>query len=294
MAQQVTGVTHETGPNDMPFVVVETDRCRARLTPYGAQLCEWTPVGDKTSALFLSPRAVFVPGKAIRGGVPVCFPWFANHPTDRTKPAHGFARTRTWQLGDIARTDDGDLGVTLHLTSDDETHAFWNADFAASLTFSLGASLAMTFECENTGRTELTYEIALHAYLAVGDVGQVRIRGLEHTRFIDKVDGGTQKMSGARPLTLAGDTDRVFLDTTAPCTLEDPVLKRRIVMTKSGSQTTVVWTPGREKGLAVADLREAWPRFVCVESANCAPHAVRLAPRARHAMTARIEVEALG
>ena len=289
----MNGVHEEAGPGELTSLVVETDRCHARLTPYGAQLCEWTPVGEKSSAVFLSPRAVFAPGKAIRGGVPICFPWFGNHPTDRTKPSHGFARTRAWQLGEIERTDDGDLRIPLHLASDDETHAFWNADFTASLTLSLGASLAMTFVCENTGKADLTYEIALHTYLAVADVGRVRVHGLEHTRFIDKVDGGRQKMSGPRPLTFTGDTDRVFLETTTPCTVEDPVLKRRIVIAKTGSQATVVWNPGREKGLAVADIGDAWQRFVCVETANCAPHAVRLKPRARHAMTARIEVDAL-
>lgn len=155
----------ETGPGGLAFLVVDTGRCRARLTPYGAQVCEWTPAGQSTSALFLSPRAVFAAGHAIRGGVPVCFPWFAAHPLDLTKPAHGFARTRTWDLGDVARNDSGDTRVVLRLVSDAETHAYWNADFAASLTVSLGTSLAMTVEVENTGAEEITYEIALHTCL---------------------------------------------------------------------------------------------------------------------------------
>jgi D-hexose-6-phosphate mutarotase len=289
----VAGVRQEDGPGGLPFLIVDTERCQARLSLYGAHLCGWTPAGQTTSAIFLSPRATFTPGKAIRGGVPVCFPWFANHPTDRTKPAHGFARTRTWELGETTRADDGDVRVTLHLASDAETHQFWPADFTASLSFTLGTSLGMTFECENTGRSELTYEIALHTYLAVGNVEQAHIGGLERTRFIDKVDGGKQKMSGAEPLIPRGDVDRVFLDTAAPCTVDDPVLGRRITVTKRGSPSTVVWNPGRDKGLAIADLGEAWQRFVCVESANCAPHAVRLKPRARHAMTATLEVEPL-
>jgi len=198
-----------------------------------------------------------------------------------------------WELGDITRDDDGDARVVLRLSSDAESHRFWAGEFAASLTFSLGTALAMTFECENIGRAELTYEIALHTYLAVGDVQQIRIRGLERTRFIDKMDGGKQKMSGTDPLVLTGDTDRVFLDTAAPCTIDDPVLKRSIVVTKAGSRSTVLWNPGRNKGLGVADIGDAWQRFVCVESANCAPHAVRLKPRARHAMTATISVEPL-
>lgn len=280
----------EDGPGGLPFLVVETDRCRARLTPYGAHLCEWTPAGQTSSALFLSPRAVFGGGKAIRGGVPVCFPWFASHPTDAAKPSHGFARTRTWQVGEVTRDDAGDARITLHLASDGETRAAWEGEFAASLTVALGPSLGMTFALENMGDTDLTYEIALHTYLAVGDVETVRVHGLERTRFIDKVDGMREKVTGNEPLTFSGEMDRVFLDTTAACTVDDPALGRRIRVEKTGSPVTVVWSPGPQKGPAVPDLGEAWRRFVCVETANCGPHPVRLAPRSRHTMTARLVI----
>src|SRR5258707_862939 len=125
----------------MDFVVIDTQRCRARLTPHGGQLCEWTPAGQSAPAIFLSPRAVFAAGKAIRGGVPVCFPWFAAHPTDPTKPAHGFARTRAWEIGDVTRDAAGDSRVVLRLAADAETRALWNADFAATLTLTLGTGL---------------------------------------------------------------------------------------------------------------------------------------------------------
>lgn len=290
VAREVTGVQREDGPGGLPFLVVETDRCRARLTPYGAQLCEWTPAGQTSSALFLSPRAVFGAGKAIRGGVPVCFPWFAAHPSDPTKPSHGFARTRMWQVGAITRDGDGAVRITLHLASDAGTRAVWEGEFAASLTLSLGTSLEMTFALENIGDSDLMYEIALHTYLAVGDVEQVRVHGLERTRFIDKVDLAREKVTGEAPLAFSGEMDRIFLDTTAPCTVDDPVLARRIRVEKTGSPVTVVWSPGPRKGPAVPDLGEAWRRFVCVETANCGPHPVRLAPRARHAMTARLVI----
>jgi D-hexose-6-phosphate mutarotase len=293
VAREVTGVEWEDGPGGLPFLVVETDRCRARLTPYGAHVCEWTPAGQATSALFLSPRATFAAGKAIRGGVPVCFPWFANHPTDATKPAHGFARTRLWQVADIGRNGDDDVGVVLRLTSDAETRAYWPAEFVATLTVSLGRSLAMTLEVENTGADEIAYESALHTYLTVGDVEGISIHGLKRTRFVDKVDGFQEKTAGDTPIAIAGEVDRVYLDTPATCTVDDPVLGRRIRIEKRHSQATIVWNPGHQKAQGVADIGgEAWQRFVCVETANCGPHVVRLAPRARHAMTARIDVTA--
>jgi glucose-6-phosphate 1-epimerase len=244
--------------------------------------------------LFMSPRAVFTAGTAIRGGVPVCFPWFGSHPTDAAKPAHGFARTRTWRVADVSRDRSGDVRVVLQLASDADTRALWSAPFALALTLSLGASLGMTAEVENLGDDAITYELALHAYLAVGDVETVRIRGLEGTRFVDKVDGAKEKVAGGEPLAIAGETDRVFLDTTTTCVVDDPVLARRLRVEKRDSRATVVWNPGRDRARTMRDIGEdGWRGFVCVETANVGPHAVPLAPRARHAMTARIDVTPL-
>jgi glucose-6-phosphate 1-epimerase len=279
------GVRQEDGPGGLPFLAVETDRCRARLTPYGAHICEWTPAGQASSALFLSPRAVFGAGTAIRGGVPICFPWFGAHPSDPAKPAHGFARTRMWRVGEVARDDAGDVRITFHLASDAQTRAAWDAEFAASLTISLGTALTMTFAVENTGAADMVYEIALHSYLAVGDVETALVRGVEHTRFIDKVDGMREKVTGDEPLAFTGEVDRIFLDTTAPCTVDDPVLGRQLRVEKTNSPITVVWNPGPGKGPAVPDLGEAWRRFVCVETAHCRPRPAKLAPRAIHSMT---------
>jgi glucose-6-phosphate 1-epimerase len=289
----IDGAAWEDGPGGLPFLRVETDRCRARLTSYGAQLCEWTPAGQ-SAVLFMSPRAVFATGTAIRGGVPICFPWFGPHPSDPTKPAHGFARTRTWQVAGVTRDTTGDVRVVLQLAADAETRALWSAPFAVSLTLSLGAALEMTAEVENVGDEPIAYELALHSYLAVGDVEAVRIHGLERTRFVDKVDGGKEKIAGDEPLAIAGETDRVFLDTTTTCVVDDPVLARRLRVEKRGSQATVVWNPGRDRARTMRDVGEdAWRGFVCVEAANVGPHAVRLAPRARHAMSARVDVTPL-
>lgn len=286
------GVVFEHRPGAVPFLVLDTSRCRARLTPFGAQVCDWAPAGQTSSALFLSPRVVLTGVTPIRGGVPLCFPWFGAHPSDPAMPAHGFVRTRMWEIAEVTRDPAGDVRVAFRLTSDAETRAFWSAAFVASLTITLGAALAMTFEVENTGADELTYEAALHMYLSVGDVERISIHGLERTRFLDKPDGMREKVTGAEPLTLAGEMDRVFLDTTATCAVDDPVLARRIQIEKTGSRATVVWNPGREKAAAVSDIGgEAWRNFVCVETANCGPHAVRLAPRAAHAMTAVISCE---
>jgi glucose-6-phosphate 1-epimerase len=283
------GATWERGPGGLPFLTIETARCVARVTPYGAHVCEWAPAGQ-APVLFLSPRAVFAPGTAIRGGVPVCFPWFAAHPTDPAKPAHGFARTRMWRMADVITDETGQVHVGMRLADDAATRALWDAEFEASLTISFGATLTATLTVENVGARAIAYESALHTNLAVGDVTQVQNGGLEDTVFLDKDDGGRPKRSGAEPLALTGDTDRIFLGTAAACVVDDPVLQRRVRVEKRGSDATVVWNPGRGKGEAVRDIGDAWRRFVCVETANCGPHAVHLAPGGRHATTASLAV----
>ncbi|HYE90493.1 MAG TPA: D-hexose-6-phosphate mutarotase [Terriglobales bacterium] len=284
----------ESGPGGLAWLTIETEACRARLTAQGAHLCEWTPAGQREPALFLSPRAIFAPGAAIRGGVPVCFPWFAAHATDASKPAHGFARTRLWEADPVTRDATGAVRVTLRLGADAATRALWPADFEARLTLALGATLGMTFEVENRGAAPLAYEAALHTYLAVGDVTRTRVHGLERTRFVDKVDGRREKTSGDGPLVPDGEVDRVFLDTTSACVVEDPARERRIRVEKTGSRVTVVWNPGPAKGPAVPDLGgDAWRRFLCVETANTGPYVVTLGPGECHAMTATISLSAL-
>ena len=150
----------------------------------------------------------------------------------------------------------------------------------------------MALEVVNTSPTPFTFEAALHTYLAVGDIRAVGVTGLEDTAYIDKVDGMTRKRHGAEPLRLTGETDRVFLGTTARCVVDDRALDRRLIVDKTGSASTVVWNPWSTKAAGIADLEpDDWRRMVCVETANAADDAVTLAAGARHVMTATLRVE---
>ena len=136
------------------------------------------------------------------------------------------------------------------------------------------------------------FEEALHTYLRVGDVREVTVSGLAGTTYIDKTDAMKRKVQADEPLRLSGATDRVFLGTRGPCVVDDSVLDRRLVIEKRGSATTVVWNPWHEKAAAMADLGgEVWPWMLCVETANAADDAVRLAPGQRHRMTAVVGAE---
>jgi glucose-6-phosphate 1-epimerase len=297
----VAGARWVDGPGGTAILDVQTEQCTAQVSAYAAQVVSWTPLlpGDVGTrpVLFCSPRTAWGGGKAIRGGVPLCFPWFGPRtddprPEGRPSPAHGFARTRPWFVERVALADNGRVEVTFLLVSDDETLKQWPYAFEARLTASLGTSLAITLDVTNVDDEFFDYEAALHTYLTVSDVEQVALHGLEGTRFLDKVGGAVDKHHGREPLRFAGETDRVFVGTKQAVVIDDPGLARTIRVEKSGSTATVVWNPGLVKATAMPDLGgNAWRSFVCVESAQVRPQPVTLSPGASHALGTRVVVQ---
>jgi glucose-6-phosphate 1-epimerase len=261
---------------------------------HGAHVARWQPSHAEEPVLFMSRRSFFEPGRPIRGGVPVCFPWFGPHPTARSAASHGFARTSEWTLVDAVESSDGDVSLTLFLEGGVDAFAHWPHAFAIRHRVAIGSRLRMTLEVENRGREPFRFEEALHSYFAVRDVDRVSVEGLRNTAYLDKVDAFARKVQGNEPIHFAGETDRVYLDTTTRCVILDPGLNRRILVDKSGSNTTVVWNPGIERVTALPDLGEnEWRGMVCVETANTGDAAVHLEPGATHAMTAEVTVEDL-
>jgi glucose-6-phosphate 1-epimerase len=261
----------------------------ALLFLQGGHVTDFEP-GRLGPVLFTSAHSHFAPGTAIRGGVPIIFPWFGPHPTRTDLPAHGFARTLPWHLATVLPPSGGGAGVTLTLESSDETRRLWPHDFALRYTVLVGRTLDLSLEVHNTGDAPFTFEEALHTYLSVADVRQVRVEGLDGRDYLDKVDGGRRKTQSG-PITLTGETDRVYLNTPDTVTVHDPAACRRIVVSKESSATTVVWNPWVDKAKRLTDFGDdEWPRMICIETANAAENAVILPPGGRHTMRAAVEV----
>lgn len=263
----------------------------AQIALQGAHVLSWQPPGAR-SVLFLSPKSAFRSDVPIRGGVPLCFPWFGPSAGDRAAPQHGFARTRMWKVDATCCEANGVVEARLQLSDDAGTRAWWPHAFVAAMIVRSGQELDLTLEVRNTGSEPFTFGAALHTYFCVSDVRRIEIGGLENTRFLDKVDGAREKREGAAPLRITGETDRIYLDTTAACTIDDPGWSRRIVIEKQGSRSTVVWNPWIDKARAMADLGDDdWPHFVCVETCNAADDVVSLAPGESHRLSAEIAIE---
>jgi D-hexose-6-phosphate mutarotase len=284
-------VVVEAGAGGLPRARVKGAHADAELYLQGGHLTRWQPHGA-ASVLFLSPRATYAPGRAIRGGVPLVFPWFGAHATDPQAPIHGFARTRSWRLVTSGPGADGSIVLELTLEHDEATRRLWPPAFTLRYRVTVGEVLNLALEVVNTSPAPFTFEAALHTYLAVGDIEAVAVSGLEHTTYIDKVDVFTRKRQGAEPLRLTGETDRVFLGTRARCIVDDRVLGRRLVVDKEGSATTVVWNPWAARTREISDLgADDWRRMICVETANAADDAVTLPAGEHHVLSATVRVE---
>ena len=273
-------VTFDEGRGSLPRLTVTSDQATAELYFHGAHLTAFQPRGAKP-LLFMSEKSNYVDGKPIRGGVPVIFPWFGPKAGSPESPMHGLVRTRSWELEACARQPDGSVRVAFGLSD-----AAWGLRMA----FTLGRSLEMELEVRALGQP-LQFEEALHTYFAVGDVRQASVEGLAGVEYIDQADGFKRKPQGPEAIRIAGETDRVYLNTTSACVLRDPVLGRTITVEKENSATTVVWNPWIAKAKAMADFGDdEWPRMICVESANAGEAAVRLEPGQSHTLLVRITV----
>jgi len=270
----------DEGRSSLPRVSVTSDLASAEIYFHGAHLTAFQPRGAKP-VLFMSKESNFDPAKPIRGGVPVIFPWFGPKAGAPESPAHGFARTRHWDLESCTVQADRAVRVVFSLAVDAAT---------LRMTFTIAHSLEMEMEVR-AAAAPLTFEEALHTYFVVGDVRQVAVEGLQGVEYIDKVDGFKRKTQPAEPIRITGETDRVYLNTLGLCVIRDPVLGRSITVEKESSGTTVVWNPWIAKAKAMADFGdEEWTQMICVETANVGEGAIRLEAAQTHRMKTRITV----
>ncbi len=261
----------------LPTVELQSrDGARATVAPHGAHVLAWRPAGSHDDHLFLSAASAFRPGTAIRGGVPVIFPQFADR---GPLPKHGFARTLPWTIvSQAGSTDDGRVRVRFGLADGPETRALWPHAFAAELTVTVGAAtLEVALGVENRGPAPFAFTGALHSYLRAVDAAGAAVHGLRGVRYLDSTDGGRERVDEGEVVAIRGEVDRIYLDAPARLTLREGD-RAVLAIESAGFRDAVVWNPGAEKGAALADLEPGGAtRFVCVEAATVAVP-VELAP----------------
>ena len=276
------------GNGGLQKVCINCPEAFGEIYLHGAHVTSWKPAG-REEVLFLSSQSRWEHGRAIRGGVPICFPWFGGKADDPKAPAHGFVRTKSWHLESIAQVGDG-VTVSVFTESDEDTMRWWPADFRLVYRVTFASELRLELVVTNTGKTSLRFEEALHAYHRVGNILNTRVGGLDMVHYIDKTDSDRKKIQHGE-IAIVSETDRVYLNTIDAIKWEDPVLRRRTRVEKENSRTTVVWNPWVQKALSLSDFADdEWIQMLCIETSNVSDFGVDLAPGQTHKMKALVRV----
>lgn len=272
---QWAGLTFAAGQGGLPKLVVRTPASSAEIYLHGAHVAAFQKTGE-APLLYLSPNSFFSPEKPIRGGVPICFPWFGNREGDAS---HGFVRTLTWSLDEVNISPAGAVMVRLRLP-EIVTRPDWRG-LAAHFTVTVADTLTMELEAHNAGSTPLEIENCLHTYFHVGDINAISLTGLQGTEFLDNAlgAGGARKVEHDPVLRIVRETNRIYPDSAATVEIHDAKLGRVVTVEKQNSQSTVVWNPWTTQPLP--DMKPVeHSDFVCVESGNIKQNKIHLAPGA--------------
>ncbi len=282
------------GAGGLMFADIDNAAGRATVCLQGAHLVSFRPKSQQEPVVWVSDAAKFGPGKSIRGGAPVCWPWFGAHATEPGFPGHGYARTVAWEVVGSKKRSEVRTELSLRLIPTDATLKQWPHATPVTLTIVVGDALEMTLATRNDGDAPVQISEALHTYFRISDIGGVTVSGLENTTFYDKV-ADMKKSKSENAIAFTGEVDRVYVKTGADCVIDDAGLNRRIRIAKTGAQSTIVWTPWKEKADKMGDMggveNAGWREMVCVESGNAMDDIVTLAPGATHTMTVKYSVE---
>lgn len=277
------------GKGGLPSVRISSQAATAEVSLYGAQVLSWRPAGAE-EVIFVSRQSHWERGLAIRGGIPICFPWFRDKADDPKAPKHGFVRLKEWRLDSLRAEEDGSVTLVCLTSSDDSTRAWWPHDFLLAYRIRISNTLRLELSVMNRGASPLRFEEALHTYFRVGQVQTARVHGLDGVAYLDNADGNRQKRQNGE-LSITRQTDNAYIDTESPVEILDASLHRRLRTEKLRSRNTVVWNPWEDGAGKLSDFGDnEWQHMLCVEASNIVAAAVSLGPGEEHMLRATISV----
>ncbi|MEJ6579205.1 MAG: D-hexose-6-phosphate mutarotase [Akkermansiaceae bacterium] len=263
-----------------PVIEVQTTVSAATIALHGAQVLTWAPTGHPP-VLYVSPKAKMTPGTPLRGGIPICWPWFNKHPEDPTKPAHGFARTRFWEL--VSCAVDGKVAtIMFKLHADDETRKLFPHEFELTATIRIADKLRVKLNMKNTDEESYGVSSALHTYLSLGDIERIQLEGVKGSHYMDQLTDDKEAVYQEKNLQIKGEVDRIY-QSMSSVLVRDLDRQRSVFVDKAGSRSTVIWNPWKAKAKTIADLPDSgYKEFVCVECANAGTDKPTLRPGSAH------------
>ena len=275
LANQLTFIK---GKGEFPFISVQNKSATAVISLYAAQVLSFKPVSETEDLLFLSKKACYEDGRAMRGGIPICWPWFGPNLSGIDLPDHGFVRNSLWNVVKTTALSETETLIKLRFKYNPHRTDHWPETFILELDISVGESLTLNLSTHNTGRKALYITQALHAYFHIGDIHKISILGLEKTDYLDKLDNGQQKHQ-SHAVTIPFEVDRIYKDVKRELTITDPVLNRNILVTSNHYKTAIVWNPWSYVSAHIADLEpDDYKRFVCLEAGNVTTDILEILP----------------
>lgn len=273
------------------YIEINNAKAHATISTYSGQVLSYRPKSQKDDLLFVSEKAYYEDGKAIKGGIPVCWPWFGADPDDLGRPAHGFVRNRQWEVTGSESLANGATKVVLAMVDSDQTREIWPHPFKLSIEITVGDSLKVALVTHNSGDESIIISQALHTYFYVGDISKVQVLGLDGIDYLDKVDEFAEKTQSG-PVTINGEVDRIYKGVTGELVIDDASLGRRIRITSRGCSTAVVWNPWSEIAASMGDLDDDdYKKMICVEAANAGPETVEIAAGSEYRLEAEYTIE---
>jgi len=284
-------VLFEKGEGDIPVIKIENELATARISLQGAHVLSWIPKNEK-EVVWLSEDAAFSKGKSLRGGIPICWPWFGAHENNSGFPAHGFARTVFWKVLSTQQLESGETKIGFELcvnSCDKKTKKMCAEGIQAEYTLTIGANLKLELITHNNSKDFFVLSEALHTYFNVENIKEVSLMGLDETFYLDKPDNFQRKKQQGN-VEINAEVDRVYLQT-----INDVVItgkERNIIISKTGSNSTVVWNPWEQVAEKMGDLgKNGYLKMLCVESANAADDVVTILPGESHSMQVIYKIE---
>ncbi|MBN1347834.1 D-hexose-6-phosphate mutarotase [candidate division KSB1 bacterium] len=283
----------KSGSVALPLIEVENANARARISAYGSHILSFKPHGHE-DVLWISQKSDYESGKPIRGGIPICWPWFGSHPTDPQIPIHGFVRRVPWRILSTEKIDEGTTRIEIGLTHAEAMHETWRHRYELKSVITVSEQLDLELITRNIGDEAIVFSEALHTYFNVSEISEIEIEGLAGCAYIEEIDARKTHAIEPGKIRFNSEVDRVYQDTTAECIIIDPGFQRKIRIGKSGSLTTVVWNPWIAKSKRMPDFDdEEYHTMVCVETANAMKNTITLKPGETHSIRTQLSVESI-
>ncbi|WP_373032437.1 D-hexose-6-phosphate mutarotase [Sulfurovum sp.] len=278
-------ITHKQLDNGFKYIEIKNKEAEAKIALQGAHLFHYK-VKDKPSLLWLSQAAYFEEGKAIRGGIPICFPWFGKNKDNPSLPQHGFARTQLWAVISEEEKDDSTTYIRLQLTPNAHTLAQWNYLFDVTLDILIGEALSIALSVTNTDIKPFEISTALHTYFSVSDIETVLIKGLDGRNYYDALDEKNYIQRG--DILIQEEVDRVYFYPSETIDLFDGDTK--VKLQQEGSNSLVVWNPWIEKSKQMNDMTaDGYRSMVCLETSNAREDSKVLNPNDTYVLKAIVQ-----